>query len=98
MEIKEYRAIKCCNEKSFLVRNGGHREKHTLMSAYNCTIWTKSDAAKKITVVNSTLEDFSPIKHDFNSKQEGDKYKKQASETAKKSEINSQDLVLLWFF
>lgn len=68
------------------------------MSAYNCTIWTKSDAAKKITVVNSTLEDFSPIKHDFNSKQEGDKYKKQASETAKKSEINSQDLVLLWFF
>lgn len=53
------------------------------MSAHNCTIWTKSDAAKKITVVNSALEDFSPIKYDFNYKQEGNKYKKQASETAK---------------
>lgn len=76
MEIKEYREIKCCNEKSFLVRSGGHREKHTLMSTHNCTIWMKSDATKKITVVNSALEDFSPIKHDFNCKQEREKYKK----------------------
>lgn len=66
-------AIKCSNEKSFLVRNGRHREKHTLMVAHKCTIRTKSDATKKITVVNSALEDFSPIKHDFNWKQEGDK-------------------------
>lgn len=41
----------------------------------------KSDATKKITVVNSTLEDFSPIKHDFNCKQERE-IQKQASKTA----------------
>jgi len=94
LEIKEHRAIKCCNEKSFLVRNGGHREKHTLMSAHNCTIWTKLDAAKKITVVNSALEDSSPIKTDFNCKR-GRQIQKASFRNCKKSEIKSQDLVLL---